>query len=208
MKISKTTVILPVLLMIIFNLNAQVSVAPKIGLSYSKLTGDLSNLAVMPGAYFGGMINLKVHTNYSLQSGIMLSGKGTALKYSENDRDEILITYFEFPLNNVFTLEAGSGFFQIFGGPYFGMAVNAQYKYLEDENDMKEKIPIGKSVNDEIKPSDIGVTFGLGYIFEGLEFQIGYSGSLTNVSNLRQETLKNKVVTASLAYYFGYNRDY
>lgn len=193
--------------MIMINVNGQISIAPKIGLSYSRLTGDLSNLAVMPGAYFGGMVNVKVHTNYSLQSGVMLSGKGTTLKYSDEDLDEILITYFEFPLNNVLTLEAGSGFIQIFGGPYFGMAVNAQYRYLEDEHNMKEKIPIGTSVNDEIKPSDIGFSLGMGYIFEGLEFQIGYSRSLSNVSNLPRETLKNSVVTASLAYFLGWNRE-
>jgi hypothetical protein len=34
-----------------------VSIAPKIGLSYTKLSGDLNNTRYMPSAFVGGMLN-------------------------------------------------------------------------------------------------------------------------------------------------------
>ena len=206
MKINKKAACLPVLLLFfVFNIYAQVSFAPKIGLSYSKLGGDLTNVRFMPGAFFGGITNFKLHTFYSLQTGILLSGKGTTLKFSEVDDDQILITYLEFPLNSVLMIPAGSGYMQLFAGPYMGLAINARYKYLEDDNDMMEKMLIGTSTDDEIRPSDLGVSFGLGYLYEGLEMQLTYSRSLSNVSNVANETLKHNVITASIAYFFGYD---
>lgn len=185
--------------------NAQFSVAPKIGLSYSTLGGDLSNSKIMPGAFFGGMVNMRLNNNYSFQSGLLLSGKGTTLNFSTTDDDEMLITYLELPLNSVLMLPAGSGFIQVFAGPYFGLAVNGQYRYLEDENNLKEKLEIGTAVTDEIKPLDAGINFGAGYIFEGLEVQLGIGRSFSNISNNPGEVLKNKIVTVSLAYYFGFS---
>ncbi len=206
MKVKKKTAAFAILLLFfIYNLHAQVSIAPKIGLSYSKLEGVYSNAEYMPGAFFGSMLNFRIHKNYSFQSGILLSGKGTSLNYAEDDEDEILITYLEFPLNSIFIINAGAGFIQFFAGPYLGYAINGRYKYLEDENNLIERIRIGTSDTDEIKPLDIGLNFGVGYLFEGLEVQLGYSRSLSTISNLSDEKLFNNVITISLAYFFGNN---
>lgn len=206
MKIKKKAVLFTAILFFIVIIgNAQIAVAPKIGLSYSNLGGDLLNSKTMPGAFFGGMANLRVHNYYSFQSGLILSGKGTTLNFSEVDDDEMLITYLELPLNNVLMIPAGSGYVQIFAGPYFALAINGQYRYLEDENNLKEKLEIGTTEADEIRPMDIGVNFGAGYIFEGLEVQFGFGRSFSNISNNPGEVLKNKVVTVSLAYYFGFS---
>ena len=204
MKIKKKKVLSAALfIFFVFTVHAQVSIAPKIGLSYSKLSGDYVNAEYMPGAFFGGMLNYRFHELYSFQSGLLLSGKGTTLNFTEEDDDEMLITYLEVPLNSVLTLLAGSGFVQLFGGPYAGFAINGRYKYLDDENDLMEKLRIGTSEVDEIKPLDLGVNFGAGYMFEGLEVQVAYSRSLSTISNIPNEDIKNNVVTISVAYYFG-----
>jgi hypothetical protein len=206
MKINKKAVLSAALILFsMISVQAQVSVAPKIGLSYSNLEGDFTNSGFLPGAFFGGMLNARLHNYYSFQSGILLSGKGTTLKYSETDDDQILITYLEFPFNSLLTIPAGSGFIQIFAGPYIGLAINGRYKYLEDENNMIERLRIGTSENDEIKPLDAGFNFGAGFMFEGFEIQAGYSRSVSNVSNLPVDKLYNNVITISMAYFFGFN---
>lgn len=208
MKIKRKALSLTLFLFFVFLIgHAQVSFAPKIGLSYSKLRGDLQNTAIMPGAFFGGMANLRLSHYYSFQPGVLLSGKGTTLSFSETDDDEMLITYLELPLNNVLMIPAGSGFMQVFAGPYIGYALNGQYRYLEDENNLKEKLRIGTAASDEIKPLDVGVNFGVGYVFEGLEVQFGFGRSITNISNNQDEMLKNSVFTVSLAYFFGFSSD-
>ena len=154
MKLNKKAISFSVMfLFFLFTIQAQVSIAPKIGLSYSKLTGHYTNAEYMPGAFFGGMLNFRIHELYSLQTGMLLLGKGTTLNYTPEDDDEILISYLEIPLNSVLTVPAGSGYIQFFAGPYAGFAINARYKYLEDENDLVEKLQIGTSASDEDRKS-------------------------------------------------------
>jgi hypothetical protein len=180
---------------------AQVSIAPKIGLSYTKLSGDLNNTRYMPSAFVGGMLNLDLKGMLSLQSGILVSGKGTTLYYDEADKDAMVISYFEVPLNFILAAGTGSSRVQFFAGPYVAFAANATYKYLADEDDLKEKISIGTSPQDEIKPLDIGVNAGVGFLFEGLEVQAGYGTSVTSISNVTDKKLGNNIIFFSLAYY-------
>lgn len=206
MRINKKALLFAASLLIsIFSLHAQVTIAPKIGLSYSKFGGDFNDAKIMPGAFFGGMLNFNIHEFYSFQSGLFLSGKGTTLRYSEVDDDHMLVTYLELPFNSILTVPAGSGVMQIFAGPYIGFALSGRYKYLEDENDLIERLQIGTSESDEIKPFDAGINFGVGFLFQGFEVQGAYSRSLTNISNLTVDKLYNSVVTISMAYFFELN---
>ena len=74
------------------------------------------------------------------------------------------------------------------------------YKYLADENDIREKFRIGTSPDDEIKPLDIGINLGIGFMFEGLETQLGYGRSISNISNKPNEKLANNLIYISVAY--------
>ena len=200
--IKKATFILVVLsYLFVATINAQVSIAPKIGLSYTKLSGDLNNTQYMPSALVGGMVNIDFKKILSMQGGLLVSGKGTTLYYDEADKDEMVISYIEVPLNFIVAAETGTSRIQFFTGPYVAFAANATYKYLEDEDDIKEEIPIGTSPQDELKPIDIGINAGIGFWFEGLEVQAGYGTSVTNISNLRNEKLSNNIIFFSLAYY-------
>ncbi len=202
---KKAVLFAALLVFSVFSVHAQFTLAPKIGLSYSTFGGDFTNSRLMPGAFFGGMLNYKMQELYSFQSGIFLSGKGTTLRYSEIDDDHMLISYLEFPFNSILTVPAGSGILQLFAGPYFGYALSGRYKYLEDENDITEKLQIGTSESDEIKPFDAGLNFGIGFLFMGFEVQGAYSRSLTNISNLPVDKLYNSVVTISMGYFFELN---
>ena len=203
--IKKTFLFAALLLITSFSLMAQVTFAPKIGLSYSTFKGDFNNAKYMPGAFFGGMFNLKVHEFYSFQTGMFLSGKGTTLRYSQTDDDQMLISYLELPFNSLLTIPAGSGAMQLFAGPYLGFALGGRYKYLEDENNIIEKLQIGTSGSDEIKPFDAGFSIGAGFLFEGFEVQGAYRRLLKNISNSTVDKLYNNVITISMAYFFDLN---
>lgn len=185
----------------VVTINAQLSIAPKIGLSYTKLSGDLNNTRYMPSALVGGMLNYDFKTMLSIQSGFLVSGKGTTLYYNEADKDEMVISYFEVPLNIMLAAEMGTSRIQLFAGPYVAFAANATYKYLADEDDMQEKISIGTSPQDEIDPIDLGVNAGIGFLFEGLEVQAGYGTSVASISNKKDEKLANNTIFFSLAYF-------
>jgi len=200
--IKKVTFLIVVLLYLsVVTINAQVSIAPKIGLSYTKLSGDLNNTRYMPSAFVGGMLNYDFKRILSIQSGFLVSGKGSTLYYDEADKDEMVISYFEVPLNFIMAVETGTSRIQFFAGPYVAFAANATYKYLADEDDLKEKISIGTSPQDEIKPMDLGVNAGIGFLFEGLEVQAGYGTSVTSISNQKAEKLANNIIFFSLAYF-------
>jgi hypothetical protein len=208
MKVNKLNFlkinIIAALLLSFLAANSQLSFAPKIGLSYAKLSGDLTNARYMPSAFFGGSVNYRASERYSFQSGFLLTGKGSTLYYDEDDSDAYVITYFEIPLNSVLTAEVGSGIMQFFAGPYLAFAINGMYKYLADEDDLKERIRIGTSPDDEIKPLDIGINLGIGFLFEGLETQLGYGRSISNISNKPNENLANNLIYISIAYFFNY----
>ena len=62
MKIISKAILTILMLLLFCNVFAQVSLGPKIGLSYSKLGGDYTNSKFMPGSYFfGAMFNIKFY---------------------------------------------------------------------------------------------------------------------------------------------------
>lgn len=193
-----------VLLLSFLAANSQLSFAPKIGLSYAKLSGDLTNARYLPRAFLGGSFNYKVSERYSFQSGFLITGKGSTLYYDEDDSDAFVLTYIEVPLNNLLTTEVGGGTMQFFAGPYLAFPINGMYKYLDDEDDLKESIGIGTSPVDEIKPLEIGINLGIGFLFEGLETQLSYGRSISNISNKPNEKLGNNLISVSVAYFFNY----
>ncbi len=182
--------------------NAQFSVAPQFGLSYAKFGGDLTNARYIPKIRYGLIANLPFNESFSFQPGIMFNGKGTSLYYDETDEDALVLNYLEFPLNAVLNADLDIGTLQFYFGPYLAFAYNGKYKYLSDENGLTEKISIGTSPEDEIKPTDLGLNIGAGYLFEGIQVHGGFSGSFSNISNEKDDRLLNVLITISMAYFF------
>jgi len=182
--------------------NAQMSFAPKVGLNLANLGGDVTDNQIRFRPQVGGILNLDLNEMFSFQPGLMYSGKGTTFDFGDGDKDAITLEYLEVPLNGVLNVDMGTGKLQIFAGPYLGYCVNAKYKYLSDEDNETESIEIGTSDDDEIKPIDLGFNIGLGFRFENIQIQGGYSGSFTSIFNYDDdEKALNNVISLSFAYF-------
>ena len=186
-------------------LSAQLSAGPKGGYNFARLNGDLTNTRYIPRIQIGAMVNYAFNEMYGLQTGLMYKGKGSLLYYDENDFDAFTLNYLEIPVNNVVTAEFGIGTLLVYIGPYVAFALNGAYKFLSDENDVSNDIPIGTSEDDEILPMDFGINLGAGFIYEGLEIQMGYGGSFVNISNVPNNRLTNSLISISAAYFFEIN---
>ncbi len=181
--------------------NAQVSFAPKIGLNFSNVGGDVTDNQIRFRPQLGGILNYDLNEMFSVQPGLMYSGKGTTIDYGDGDKDALTLEYLEVPLNGVMSVDVGTGKLQIFAGPYLGYCINAKYKYLSDEDNETESIDIGTSDEDDIKPIDLGFNIGLGFRLENIQIQGGYSGSFSSISNYEDGKILNNVVSLSLAYF-------
>ncbi len=182
---------------------SQVSLGPKIGLNLSTFSGDNEYCKIRLRAHMGGVLNIGINNMFSVQPGLIVSGKGATLDYeNDDDIDAYTLWYLELPLNGVVNFKIGQGAIQIYLGPYVGYCFGGKYKHLSDENNETEDINIGTSGDDEIKPIDFGINIGLGYQIKGFQFQAGYGGSGISIANYEGGDLKNNVISFSFAYLF------
>lgn len=191
-----------VLMFSVLTVNAQLSVAPKIGLNFANLGGDIDDNKMRIRAQIGGIVNYEIDEMFSVHSGLLLTGKGATLKYDGDDKDAIALTYLEIPINGAINLETEIGVLQLYAGPYLAFCINAKYKYLSDEDNETEKFLIGTSSEDEIKPIDVGINLGVGFLYENIQVQLGYGASFIDIWNYDDDRLTNKVISLSLAYFF------
>ncbi len=201
-KLKKYIIVIAAIFLTPPCIKAQFSLAPQFGINFAKLGGDLTNARYIPKLRYGLIANIPTNKYFSVQTGALFTGKGTTLYFDETDKDAFILNYVEFPLNGVLNAELEIGTLQFYFGPYLAFAYKGMYKYLPDENDITEEIKIGTSTKDEIKPVDFGLNIGAGYLFEGIQVQGGFSGSVSNISNERDDRLFNVLLTLSVAYFF------
>jgi hypothetical protein len=190
----------------LLKVNAQVTFAPKVGVNFANLGGDLTDNQIRLRTQFGTILNVGVNEMFSFQPGLLLSGKGTTLDYGDGDKDAITLTYLEIPLNGILNIDLGTGKLQLFAGPYLGFCLDAKYKYLSDEDNETESIDVGASDDDEIKPTDFGINVGVGFVFGDFQVQGGYGSSFTSISNYEDDKLTNSVISLSFAYFINLNK--
>lgn len=196
-----TILLMSLILCSVLQTNAQVSFAPKVGINFTNMGGDVTDNQIRFRPQVGGILNLDLNEMFSFQPGLMYSGKGTTFDYGDGDKDAITLEYLEVPLNGVLNVDMGAGKLQIFAGPYLGYCVDAKYKYLSDEDNETESLEIGTSNDDDIKPIDLGFNIGLGFRFKNIQIQGGYSGSFTAISKYEDEKALNNVISLSFAYF-------
>jgi hypothetical protein len=121
-----TILLMSFILCSVLQTNAQVSFAPRIGLNFANMGGDVTDNQVRFRPQVGGILNLDLNEMFSFQPGLMYSGKGTTFDYGDGDKDAITLEYLEVPLNGVLNVEMGTGKLQIYAGPYLGYCVDAK----------------------------------------------------------------------------------
>jgi hypothetical protein len=169
-----------------------------------ELAGNSIDHKWAPGFYVGGIVDIALHKNFSIQPGLQLSYKPY---YSKDEVTLGPITttskistnpyFLEVPINLVGKVEVGNGKAFVNVGPYLAYGIFGKQKSditvkvgnssTNTTNDESIKWGSEESTftkrGDDLKPFDFGLNFGLGYEFNnGFLVNGGYQLGLTNLA--------------------------
>jgi len=170
--------------------NAQVTYGPVLGLNMATVGGDESSSNAMKmGFHIGGVVDIGVSDNFSVETGIQYSGKGT------QDKDESSykwnLAYIDIPVLAKYKMESGLNFF---AGPYVGILMSSEVTDGTTDLDVKEFT----------SSTDFGMKLGLGFQMEsGLALSAHYGLGLANLYKEGDDSNTNGVIGISVAYMLG-----
>ncbi len=170
-----------------YTANAQVSFGVKAGLNIANLTGDLDGTSSLASFNAGGLVNIPVSSQFSVQPEVIYSGEG-----AKGDGGKYLFNYINIPV--LFQYNNPSGFFAEVG-PQIGLLTSA-----------KAKIDGGGStdVKEFLKSSNFSAAIGLGYkLANGLGFNARYNLGLVNISKEDGGTIKSSTFAVGAFFAFG-----
>lgn len=162
------------------------------------------------GVHLGLTYNFLINRNFAIEPGAMVIKKGTQFNedyFGASIEYKMNINYIEVPLNFKLLLpllEENKNFY-LSAGPYLSYAISGKYKAKFDDNGDIEKDDVAINIgtdkdDDEIKPMDMGLTFGLGFDLEditiGAAYDLGLSNIVTDTAN--GQTVKNRAFIVSL----------
>ena len=132
-----------------------------------------------------------------VNSGALFTMKGTKLSLMGFEMD-FPVNYVEVPLYLAYKYDLGVLKLYAQAGPYLGVGVSAKMKSGSDET----TIDFG-SETDQMKRLDYGANFGAGIEIGAIQVGANYGLGLANTSNDPDETMKNGVLSFTLAFLFG-----
>ena len=198
----KIKLLLGTLLLFTVSAQAQVSYGIKGGLNFPKLYVSATESGVTASTttktstnfYVSGYANVPAATNFAIQPGISLQGKG-----GKQDGASLNFMSIEIPLNAVYSIPTGTIGSVFFGaGPYVGFNVAGQTK----SDNVKVDIEFG-SGQDEINIVDYGVNFHLGYTLpNGFLVNGCYGLGLAHVGNYDVAKVTNRVFSFGVGFEF------
>jgi len=187
----------------VVGLNAQVKSGYTIGLNISnmslKTSGVLPEQEAITGIHIGLIYDIPLKRCFSLQSGLLFSAKGTFYKINTAEYF-ISPIYIELPLLANFAIGSDVIKVSFFSGPYIAYGLGG----LAESEGENKKIKFGSGNQDDIRPFDLGLIFGIGINFKGLMISGRYESGLANLSPLLldESEMKNKVYAISLVLLF------
>ncbi len=200
----------------------QIKVAPIAGLNlpifiYNPSLPSVFSQEINPSFNIGGLVDFGVKNNFSIQSGLLLTGKGSTTVYSFNFEGIIIkstasvsLLYLEIPLNALYKLKLRSVKLQFFGGPYLGLGIGGKTKIITNDN--RANIPVVNEEHDiklgfktgDYNALDIGINIGVGIeINKNFLIRTQYGLGLSDFNNLQSTSkIYNSVFSISGAYMF------
>lgn len=163
-----------------------------------------------PSFHFGLSAEFPISQLLSLETGLLLSGKGYH-HFEEgniliNDYDAVLsIYYLEIPVLAKIKYDLGS--FEVFGtlGPYLAIGFAGNYRYDTEVLGIRvadtTAIEWGSDIN-EYKTLDMGLSIGAGIAFDAIELGVSYQLGLISTSGITTDNYirKNRALAISLGY--------
>ena len=176
--------------------------------------------------HLGPVAEYSLSEKLSLESGLLLSGKGKKVEYNESDQGitlgvkaTISPIYLEIPVNALYKFNIKDGKVLLFAGPYFAFGVAGKTKTeftasglpsgmtlsslgLTDET---KNIKFGTKSDSDMKGTDFGLNFGAGFEKNNYQIRVQYGLGLSNLDPQGSSTneMKNRVIGISLGYLFG-----
>lgn len=172
----------------------------KAGVNFANQTFSSGGMSASPSSltsfHFQGFVDYGVSSNFSIQPGLGISGKGFKGDSDQGDV-EVNLMYLEIPVNALAKFPVSFGKIFLGGGPYAGVKLSEKYKLEGEDIDEDES---------SFNTADFGVNFLGGLEFSnGLTLNANYGLGLINVmkdSDVFDVTAKNKVFSLSVGFLF------
>ncbi len=162
----------------------------KAGVNLAKLKIDNSTDSKQRvGFHAGGLAHIHLDPHFALQPELLFSTQGRqqtigGVEYKAN------LSYINLPILLQYMVANG---FRLETGPQFGLLVSANSSTNGSERDVK----------DTYKSTDVSWAFGAGYLTSsGIGFDARYNLGLSNINDISEATVKNRVWQFGLFYQF------
>ncbi len=185
--------------------NAQIRIAPEVGVSFNKITYDpeIGSNSFKIGPRVGGMVDIGLTDNLYLQPGITYVMKGNKNEFA-GAKTDITMHYLDVPINLMYKLGKPGGNRFFFGiGPNISYALSGKIKYDDATGFPDEDIKFG-SDSTETKALDFGGNVNVGYeLSNGLYARAYFNMGFANLSNFDAIKERNMGFGLSIGYFFG-----
>lgn len=175
------------------------------------------DLKMKPGFLLGPTAEFPISPALSIESGLLLSTKGFKVEEKETFQTEsyvykskLNLLYLDIPvaLKGKINVGENTNLF-LSGGPYFAVGLSgtakSEYSYNGETEKSEESIEWGSDPDeDDLRPLDIGLTFGGGVEYAAFQFGVYYDLGLMNISPYTDDGMKirNRNLNFSLTYRF------
>jgi Outer membrane protein beta-barrel domain len=172
------------LIIMSFIAEAQISFGAKAGLNLSNFSGTITDRKIKPGVHIGGLVNIPIAKQFSIQPELQYSSEGSKLNTKKYN-----LAYINIPV--MLQYNNASGFYGEVG-PQLGILMAAKYD--------------GADVKSGLNTTNIGMGFGAGYkMATGLGIGARYNLGFSNI--LKGNTvLKPNNIAIGLRYIFSNNK--
>ena len=199
---------------------AQFSFGLKLGGASTSLTGigeNVENFIPTPKMHFvgGGVITYSLGRRIGLQTEIMYSGKGSAIQYYEENSVgrgfielDMRLGYLSVPFIFQFKMGDRTSYFHLDAGIVFNQLVHNKFtgtiQYEDDKGNKLDKTDY--EIDNNPNQQDLGYTFGIGLVANGLMFDFAYEIGIRDVFPPSDGGLK--IRNRSLKFTVGYSIRY
>lgn len=170
----------------------------KVGLNFADISGDSEANTSLKTGFHAGLFTELSFGNFAIQPEVVYSTEGTQTKIEADENESVNgklnLGYVNIPVLAKYYIADG---FNIQAGPQLGILTSAKAE------GSVEGASASIDIKDELKSTDIGASFGLGYKVPlvGLHIDARYNLGLTDISK-DNDNVKNKVIQLSVGYRF------
>jgi hypothetical protein len=175
-------------------------------------TGNVSDVLnfSMPGFQLGATLENSIFNNLALEYGLLVTLKGFKIDELQDNLtilNKTYLYYLDLPLAFKLNLDWNTkSNWYIATGPLFSFGMGGNYTTIYDRTGSKEvedgKVEWGDE-SGQLKRFDFGVLFGTGVEFDRWQVGLSYNLGMINISNVYENTLKNRQWQISVGYEIG-----